>query len=165
MRPEINSVLSYLCCHLVVPFGEYIKQPLVSYQDDPARWQNKCNKALLFLASWHRYLLFIFLKFVFLQHWPVGCAGCSVLGQHWQTNLYDSFGQQFFSRPRYIVNSSCQALDELRMNIRYSALYLFYTSLWNDIITFMSMVQLIQLNRYWARKITNDVFDVIGRRR
>jgi len=35
------------------------------------------------------------LKFVFWQHWPVGCAGCTDFGCFWQTSLCTNFGQQF----------------------------------------------------------------------
>ena len=36
----------------------------------------------------------------------------------WQTNLCESFGQQFFTRPRYVVNSSCLVSDKLQVNIK-----------------------------------------------
>jgi len=36
----------------------------------------------------------------------------------WQTNLCESFWQQFFTRPRYVVNSSCLVSDKLQVNIK-----------------------------------------------
>ena len=53
---------------------------------------------------------YVFLKFVFWQLWPVGCAGCTVFGCLWQTSLCWNFGQQFFRGPRYIVNPQLPAV-------------------------------------------------------
>jgi hypothetical protein len=53
------------------------------------------------------YVPYVFLKFVFWQLWPVGCAGCTDLGCFW---LGKKFGQQFFSGPRYIVNFQLPAV-------------------------------------------------------
>ncbi len=55
---------------------------------------------------------YVFLKFVFWQLWPVGCAGCTVFGCFWQTSLSWNFGQQFFSGPRYIVNTQLPAVGQ-----------------------------------------------------
>ena len=41
-----------------------------------------------------------FIKYVLWNLWPIGCVRCSVLGLHWQTYLYKSFGQQFFLQTR-----------------------------------------------------------------
>jgi len=41
----------------------------------------------------------------FLQLWLVGCAGCTVFGCFWQTNLCKKFGQQFFSRAKVCSKS------------------------------------------------------------
>ncbi len=40
---------------------------------------------------------YVFLKFVFWQLWPVGCAGCTDLGCFWQTNLVRNLGSNFLA--------------------------------------------------------------------
>jgi len=55
---------------------------------------------------------YVFLKFVFWQLWPVGCAGCKVFGCFWQTRLCWNLGQQFFSGPWYIVNPQLPAVGQ-----------------------------------------------------
>jgi len=65
------------------------------------------------------YYNMFFWRSFFWQLWLVGCAGCTVFGCFWQTNLCTNFGQQFFSGPRYVVNTYCLLSDELRMNKRY----------------------------------------------
>ena len=55
------------------------------------------------------HLPYVFLKFVFWQHLPVGSAGCTDFGCFWQTSLCTNFGQQFFSGPRYIVKPQLPA--------------------------------------------------------
>ena len=66
---------------------------------------------------------YVCLKFVFWQLWPIGCAGCTVFGRFWQTKLCDNFGQQFFSRPRYVVNSYCLMSSKLTANLQYVFIY------------------------------------------
>ncbi len=64
-------------------------------------------------------LQYVFLKFVFWQHWPDGCAGCTYLGCFWQTTLVRNLGSNFFSGPRYVVNSYSLLSDKLKPNIQY----------------------------------------------
>jgi len=77
----------------------------------------------------------------FWQLWLVGCAGCTVFGCFWQTNLCTNFGQQFFSGPRYLVNPYCLLLDKLRMNIRNLSRVIFSI--------YLCIVQTFGLTRYY----------------
>ena len=57
------------------------------------------------------------------QFW--GCIG-TVL------ELFESFGQQYFSWPRYVVNHSCPVSVKLKWNIQYGALCLSSIGLCSD---------------------------------
>ncbi len=47
-------------------------------------------------AKFRRFTICLF-EVCFRQLWLVGCAGCTVFGCFWQTNLCKNFGQQFLS--------------------------------------------------------------------
>ncbi len=62
---------------------------------------------------------YVFLKFVFRQLWPVGCAGCTDLGCFWQTNLVRNLGSNYLGGQGISSIFCCQLSDELQKNIQY----------------------------------------------
>ncbi len=80
------------------------------------------------VTNWYRYITIepwsggLYVPYVFWSSF-FGSIGCTDFGCFWQTSLCTNFGQQFFSGPRYVVNSYCLLSENLKQTYSRHASY------------------------------------------